>query len=87
MANVVTELGDRTSKAVKPDFEGGKGYYWMKMVRDAEQNGALGNLPRALPPRNLAQASFRDQIHTRLARRSYAGCGVSFGPDGRIIRE
>lgn len=87
MAELITKLGDNTTREVKPDFESGKGYHWMKMVRDAEQNGALGNLPRAHPPRTLAQKAFRDQVHARLARRNYTGCGVAFDANGRIIRD
>lgn len=85
MANVVAKLGDNTTREVKPDFESGRGYHWMKMVRDAEQFG--GKLPHAPAPRTLARQSFADQIHTRLARRNYASCGIAFDANGRIIRE
>ena len=87
MANVVQKLGDNTTREVKPDFESGKGYYWMKAVRDAEQAGVLDTLPRAPKPRTLAKQSFADQIHTRLARRNYASLGIAFDANGRIIRE
>lgn len=87
MANIVQELGDNTTREVKPDFESGRGYYWMKQVRAAIDGGTYDKLPHAPEPTSLAKASFREQVYTRLARRTYGGLGVSFDADGKIIRE
>ena len=77
---------DRTTKAVKPDFESGKGYYWMKQIRELEQFGTpLKKWPRK-PPRNRAEASFKQQVNQRLSRRNFT-VSISFDKDGKIIRE
>lgn len=89
MANIVLETGDSTSKAVTPDFDSGKGYYWMKAVREAETNGVLDHLPHKPRARMVtgAQRSWDDQVSRRLARRNYGGLGFSFDANGKIIRE
>jgi hypothetical protein len=84
MVNVIESKGDNTSHEVKPDFESAKGHYWMKMVSDARQNGALCNLPRK-PRHTLKERSFFAQVDKRLSRKSYVG-GVSFDQEGKIIR-
>lgn len=81
----IKELGDKTSKPVKPDFEGEKYYHWRHMRTMAEKAGTLHKLPRK-PRRGLAEESFFGQVDRRVSRKSFS-MGVSFGPDGRIIRE
>jgi hypothetical protein len=83
MASIVQELGDSTSREVKPDFESGKGYYWMKQVYQARINGATGNLPRK-PRRTLAEHSFFEQVDRRLSRQSFS-VDIAFDKDGRRI--
>lgn len=85
MANVVQELGDKTSKPVKPDFEGEKFYHWQHMKRHAEKAGTLHRLPRK-PRQGLAEQSFFDQVDRRLSRHSFV-MGASFDKDGKLIRE
>lgn len=88
MANIVQQLGDNTSKSVKPDFDSGKGYYWMKQIsqaRKAAANGDPVHLPRK-ERRGLAESCFFDQVDRRLSRQSFT-LGASFGADGKIIRE
>lgn len=76
---------DRTTKEVKPDFESGRGYYWMKQTRELQEQGTpLAQWPRR-PPRNKAEASFKKQVDTRLSRRCYT-VSVAF-QDGKIVRE
>ena len=83
MPNVVQELGDSTSREVKPDFDSAKGYYWMKQVRQAQINGATGNLPRK-PRRGLAETSFFEQVDRRLSRQSFS-VDIAFDKEGRRI--
>lgn len=87
MANVVQNLGDNTSKDVKPDFESGKGYYWMKQVREAEAARSRGEevwLPRK-ERKGLAENSFFDQVDRRLSRSTHS-VNVTFDKDGKIVR-
>lgn len=77
---------DCTTKEVKPDFESGKGYYWMKQMRDlAEQGTPLKKWPRK-PRKNKAEHSFWSQVDQRLSRRAFT-VSVAFDKDGKIIRE
>lgn len=85
MANHVQQLGDKTSRPVKPDFEGERAYHWMHMRQAAEAAGTLDKLPRK-PRKGLAEESFFRQVDTRMSRRSFT-VGVSFDANGRIIRE
>ena len=69
MSNHVQQLGDNTSHNVKPDFESGKGYYWMKQTHAAKRNG--WNLkPPVKPRKTLAEVSFFEQVDRRLSRSS-----------------
>lgn len=81
----IQELGDRTSRAVKPDFEGAKFHHWRHMRSMAEQAGTLHTLPRK-PRRGLAEESFFEQVDRRCSRRSFS-MGASFDKSGRIIKE
>lgn len=77
---------DHTTKEVRPDFESGRGYYWMKQIREVEQYGTpLKSWPRK-PPKNKAEASFKKQVDQRLSRRAFT-VSVSFDKDGKIVRE
>lgn len=76
---------DQTTKEVTPDFESGKGHYWMKQMRDLQEQGTpLKKWPRK-PRRNKAERSFFEQVDRRLSRRSYT-VSVSFDSNGKIIR-
>jgi hypothetical protein len=87
-AAIVLNMGDATSREVKPDFDSGRGYYWMKAVRQAEANGAYDKLPRRPKPApGTAQASWDAQVRSRLARRNYGGFGISFDKNGKVIRD
>ncbi len=83
MANYVQQLGDSTSRDVRPDFDSAKGYYWMKQVRQAQINGATGNLPRK-PRGSLAESSFFGQVDRRRSRQSFSP-GIAFDASGRRI--
>lgn len=83
--NIVQELGDKTSHSTTPDFESGKGYYWMKQVKQAQVNGASGNLPRK-PRRTLAEHSFFDAVDRRLSRQSFT-VGIAFDENGKRVKE
>lgn len=85
MTNPVQKLGDKTSHSTVPDFEGGRGYYWMKQVYQARKNGATGNLPRK-PRRTQAEKSFFAQVDRRLSRTTTT-VNISFDENGRRIRE
>ena len=87
MANIVLETGDHTTHDVKPDFDSGKGYYWMKQVKEAMKTGTVDNLPHRPPASSLAQRSWNDQVHRRLNRQTFGGLGIRFDANGRIIRE
>lgn len=77
---------DATTKEVKPDFESAKAYYWMKQTRELAQQGTpLKKWPRK-PPKNKAEASFKQQVNQRLSRRNFT-VSVAFDKDGKIIRE
>lgn len=75
----------QTTKEIKPDFESGKGYYWMKQVREMEQFGTpVKKWPRK-PRRTAAEREFFKQVDQRLSRRVH-----SFGAtlvNGKIVRE
>lgn len=83
MSNYVQELGDTTSKDTTPDFEGGRGYYWMKQVYQARRNGASQNLPYR-ERKGLAEQSFFDAVDKRLSRSSTV-VNISFDEQGRRI--
>lgn len=88
MAFHVTEPGDKTSHDTVPDFEGGKGYYWMKQMRAAEAARMRGEYVPPAPykrRRGLAEESFFGQVDRRLSRRNYT-LGASFDAEGRIKR-
>ncbi len=67
-----------------PDFEGGKGYYWMKQTKEAIANGTRDELPHR-PPANLAERSFKDAVERRLSRQNFT-IGVNI-VNGRIVRD
>jgi hypothetical protein len=69
-----------------PDFEGEKGYHWMKLTKEAINVGVRDTLPRK-PARTRAERSFKHDVERRLNRAVIAVHGVSFDENGRIIRE
>jgi hypothetical protein len=76
----------QTTKAVKPDFESARAYYWMKQIRDIEEKGTpVKKWPRK-PRKSKAEQSFFQQVDTRLSRRSYT-VGVAFDANGKVIKE
>ncbi len=85
MSNYVQELGDTTSHDVKPDFESGKGYYWMKQVHALRKDGSPVKFPRK-PRQTLAECSFYEQVDRRLSRSSVT-VNISFDKDGKRIHE
>lgn len=85
MTNQVQKLGDNTSRSTVPDFEGGRGYYWMKQVYQARINGATSNLPRK-PRRTQAEKAFFAQVDQRLSRTSTT-VNIAFDKNGRRIWE
>ncbi len=85
MATFITEPGDRTSRDVRPDFEGERAYHWMHMRRQAEKAGVLNTLPYK-PRKGLAEQSFFDQVDRRMSRQSYT-IGATFDESGRLVRE
>lgn len=83
---VTTGLGDNTSRETKPDFDSGKGYYWMKATKEAMKTpGLRESMPRK-PRRTLAEHSFWGQVDRRLSRQTFA-TGFAFDRDGKLIRE
>ena len=86
MSNIVTELGDKTSHDVKPDFDSAKGYYWMKQIDAIRKNGTpVKNWPRK-PAKTLAEKSFKEQVEKRLSRSSFSP-GIAFDENGKRIWE
>lgn len=88
MANVVSKLGDNTTRSVTPDFEGGKGYYWMKQIYEAKkarERGEPVNLTAYKPRRGLAENSFFSQVDRRLSRNSVT-VSISFDKNGKRIK-
>lgn len=83
-AAYVKKLGDKTSREVKPDFEGAKFYHWQHMRTMAEKAGTLDKLPRK-PRKGLAEESFFEQVDRRMSRRGFS-MGVSI-VNGRVVRE
>jgi hypothetical protein len=70
----------------KPDYDSGRGYYWMKAVKEAAKTpGAVEAMPRK-PRRTAAEKDFFGQVDRRLSRQSFI-IGVTFDRDGKIIRE
>lgn len=73
-----------------PDFDGGKGYHWMKLTKEAIANGTRDSLPHK--PKDarvsLAQRCFNDSVERRLSRVVISmTTGISFDENGRIIRD
>lgn len=85
MSNYVHELGDNTTHDVKPDFESGRGYYWMKQTVQANNHG-WGLTPPRKPRKNLAEHSFFEQVDRRLSRYSSV-VNIRFDSQGRRIHE
>jgi len=85
VATYIKEPGDKTSREVRPDFNGAKAHHWMHLVKCAEKAGTLNMLPRK-PRQGLAEQSFFEQVDRRLSRQSYI-MGVSFDKSGRLVRE
>jgi hypothetical protein len=83
--NKIEKLGDNTSKSTVPDFESGKGYYWMKQSYQARINGTSIPLPRK-PRRTLAERSFYGAVDRRLSRSS-TSVDISFDKNGKRIKE
>lgn len=85
--NPVEKLGDNTSHSTTPDFESGKGYYWMKQIYNSRISGVhpATPLPRK-PRRTLAERSFFDAVDRRLSRSSTV-VNISFDSEGRRIHE
>ena len=79
---VTSGLGDNTSHDVKPDFESGRAYYWMKQVKAAKKAGT--KLPYK-KRKGLAEESFFKQVDARLSRETFT-VGISFDENGKIIR-
>jgi hypothetical protein len=79
----IEQLGDNTSRPVKPDFEGERFYHWQHMRGMAEKAGTLDRLPRK-PRSGLAEESFFSQVDVRMSRVSFS-FGVEIR-DGKIIR-
>lgn len=80
----IQELGDKTSRPVKPDFESEKYHHWRHMRVMAEKAGTLHRLPRK-PRKGLAEESFFEQVDRRISRKSFS-MGASFDANGRIKR-
>lgn len=85
MATLITSLGDKTSREVKPDFESGKAYYWMKQTRAAREAGTQHRLPRK-PRRGKAQESFSKQVDARLSRSTFT-VNIAFDEHGKRIHD
>jgi len=86
VSNYVQQLGDNTSHDTIPDFEKGRGYYWMKQMYQARMNGVHPKTPLPRKPRNsLAEYSFFSAVDRRLSRTSTV-VNISFDKDGKRIR-
>lgn len=70
-----------------PDFESGKGYYWMRQVHAARQagNGEARGLPRK-PRWGKAATDFFNQVDRRLSRQGFT-VNIAFDKDGHRIHE
>jgi hypothetical protein len=68
-----------------PDYESGKGYYWMKQVHAARASGTTGNLPRK-PRRGKAATDFFNQVDRRLSRQNFT-VNIRFDADGKRIHD
>ena len=77
--------GDTTSHTTVPDFESGKGYYWMRQTYQAKHHG--WNLA---PPRKhrqgLAEQSFFRAVDRRLSRSS-TSVTIAFDKEGKRIHD
>lgn len=85
MSNYVEKLGDNTSHDTVPDFESGRGYYWMKQTVQARNHG-WGLQPPRKPRVTLAEQSFFNAVDRRLSRSSSV-VNISFDKEGRRIYE
>lgn len=74
----------KTTKDVKPDFEGEKYYHWQHMTRKAREAGVENKMPRK-PRRTQAEKSFFQQVDRKMSQKVFS-VGISFDKDGRIIR-
>lgn len=85
--NHVQKLGDNTTHDVKPDFESGRGYYWMKQIYNARASyvNPATPLPRK-ERRTQAEQSFFEQVDRRLSR-STTVVNISFDSEGKRIHE
>ena len=80
---------DRTSHPVKPDFDSGKGYFWMKQmynIRKAKERGEYVPDWPTKPRRGKAETSFFKQVDRQLSRSSFT-ISVKFDKDGRLIKD
>jgi hypothetical protein len=70
-----------------PDFESGKGYYWMRATKEAMKTpGVRDSMPRK-PRRTAIEQDFFKQVDKRLSRQSYSPCGISFDKDGHRVHD
>src|SRR5574337_294726 len=83
--NPIEELGDLTSHSTTPDFESGRGYYWMKQVTAARKYGTSIPLPYR-KRKTLAERSFFEAVDRRLSRSSTI-VNISFDENGKRVRE
>lgn len=89
MSNIIHGLGDNTSKDVKPDFDSGKGEYWMRQTVALRK--AIANKEEVSPfpykrRKGLAEESFFRQVDKRI-NRSLHTVSVKFDSEGRLIKE
>ena len=85
--NHVQKLGDNTTHDVKPDFESGRGYYWMKQIYNSRISGVNPKTPLPRKERRTqAEQSFFEQVDRRLSR-STTVVNISFDKEGKRIHE
>lgn len=85
LSNIVTKLGDSTSKNTTPDFESERAYYWMKQVRAIQEHGSSVPIPRK-PRSTLAEKSFFSSVDARVSRRCFT-VNIAFDKEGKRIHE
>lgn len=68
-----------------PDYESGKGYYWMKQTKQAQAAGTVHRLPRK-PRRGKAATDFFNQVDRRLSRQCFS-VNIRFDADGHRIHD
>jgi len=88
ISQIMQGLEQRETPMPVPDFESGKGYYWMKQVKAAQKDNWLypNKLPRK-PRRTPIEQDFFKQVDKRLSRQTYSPCGISFDKDGHRIHD